>query len=70
MLRRYLMLTLHAEDLLHASLGDPTPPAPAEAVAVLDDLIVRLEPIVRTMPAATRQPRPLDIAETVAGWVH
>lgn len=68
MLRRYLVMVSHAEEVLEASFGDDAVPPPAEAIAVIEDLVLALGPVVRRMPAAA--PRPQDIAESLAGWVH
>jgi hypothetical protein len=68
LLRRYLALVHHAEDLLEQSLGDATCPAPAEAVAVIEELVITLEPTVGRMPA--HSPQPQDIRLTLAGWTH
>jgi hypothetical protein len=69
LLRRYLLLVSRAEEVLDASLDDEAAaPPPAEAVADIEDLLSTLGPAVRRMPDAT--PRPLEIAETLAGWVH
>jgi len=68
MLRRYLIMVSHAEEVLEASFGNDVAPPPAEAIAVLEDLVSVLEPAVRRMPGAA--PRPQEIAETLAGWVH
>jgi len=68
LLRRYLALVHHAEDLLEQSLGDATCPAPAEAVAVIEDLVVALEPTLGKMPV--HSPQPQDVRLTLAGWTH
>ena len=68
LLRRYLLLVSRAEEVLEASLDDEMTPPPAEAVADIEDLLSTLGPAVRRMPNAA--PRPLEIAETLAGWVH
>lgn len=68
LLRRYLALVHHAEAVLEASLGEARGPAPAEAVAVIEDLVVELRPQVGRMQA--RLPEPADIRTQLAGWVH
>lgn len=68
MLRRYLVMVSHAEEVLEASFGNDAVPPPAEAIAVIEDLVLALGSVVRRMPAAA--PRPQDIAESLAGWVH
>lgn len=68
MLRRYLVMVSHAEEVLEASFGEEATPPPAEAVALIEDLVSALDPAIRRMPAAA--PRPQEIAETLAGWVH
>lgn len=68
LLRRYLALVHHAEYLLEQSLGDTTCPAPAEAVAVIEELVSALEPTVGNM--AVHPPQPQDIRLTLAGWTH
>lgn len=67
-LRRYLALVHHAEDVLEESLHAPEMPAPAEAAAELDELIGRLEPSVSRMQAMA--PEASDILQQFAGWVH
>jgi len=68
LLRRYLALVHHAETLLEASVGEVTVPVPAEAVVVIEDLVVRMKPAVGRMQ--TRSPEPADIRAELAGWVH
>ena len=67
-LRRYLALVHHAEDTLELSLQVPDGPAPAEAVAALDDLVGKVEPAVEQMRAVTADPE--EIRRLLAGWVH
>jgi len=67
-LRRYLALVHHAEDALAMSLQAPEAPAPAEAVAALDDLVRSAEPAVAQMSAGASDPE--EIRRLLAGWVH
>ncbi|MCO5101158.1 MAG: hypothetical protein M9885_09720 [Burkholderiaceae bacterium] len=67
-LRRYLSLVRHAEDALAISLQAPEAPAPAEAVAALDDLVCETEPAVAQMGADAADPE--EIRRLLAGWVH
>ena len=70
LLRRYLALVRHADELFdECSESEPaTVPVPAEAVALLDDLAVSLEPVVRAMPEAALDPE--EVRRQLAGWVH
>ncbi len=67
-LRRYLALVHHAEDTLELSLQVPETPAPAEAVAALDELVGTVEPVVEQMRARAADPE--EIRRVLAGWVH
>ncbi len=67
-LRRYLALVHHAEDALAMSLQAPEAPAPAEAVAALDDLVRDAEPAIAKMSAGVTDPE--EIRRVLAGWVH
>lgn len=67
-LRRYFALVHHAEDTLEMSLRAPEGPAPAEAVAALDDLVRKIEPAVEQMAGGTADPE--EIRRLLAGWVH
>ena len=67
-LRRYLALVHHAEDTLELSLQVPEGPAPAEAVAALEDLVGNVEPVVEKMRARSADPE--EIRRVLAGWVH
>ncbi len=70
LLRRYLALVRHADEILDECGAEVAcaAPAPAEAVAVLDDLASSLTPIVEAMPEAA--PDPIDLHRRLAGWVH
>ena len=70
LLRRYLALVRHADELFdECGEAEPaTAPVPAEAVALLDDLTVSLEPVVRAMPEPALDPE--DVRRQLAGWVH
>lgn len=68
MLRRYLVMVSHAEEVLEASFGSDAVPPPAEAIALIEDLVTVLAPAARPPSAAT--PRPQEITESLAGWVH
>lgn len=67
-LRRYFALVHNAEDALEMSLQAPEGPAPAEAVAALDDLVRKTEPAVARMGAGAADPE--EIRRLLAGWVH
>ncbi|RPH67148.1 MAG: hypothetical protein EHM83_02235 [Burkholderiales bacterium] len=68
LLRRYLALVRHAEELLEeCCAGDPGP-APAEAVALLDDLVQALAPVVDALPDPALDPE--EVRRQLAGWVH
>lgn len=67
-LRRYLALVHHAEDALEMSLQAPAAPAPAEAVAALDDLLRNVAPAVAEMGAGAADPE--EVRRLLAGWVH
>lgn len=67
-LRRYLALVHHAEDTLELSLQGPEGPAPAEAVAALEDLVGEVAPVVEQMRARAADPE--EIRRVLAGWVH
>ena len=67
-LRRYCALVHHAEDALELSLQAPERPAPAEAVAALDDLVRETGPVVERMEARAADPD--EIRRLLAGWVH
>ena len=69
LLRRYLALVRHAQDLLEASYGGPASPAPAEAVTVIEELVAALEP-ARLGRTAEQTPRPSEIRLELAGWIH
>lgn len=68
LLRRYLALVRHIDELLEESACDDYMPAPAEAVAVLDDMTRMLAPIVEKLPATTVNPE--ELRRQLAGWVH
>ncbi|HMN66126.1 MAG TPA: hypothetical protein PKB08_14065 [Burkholderiaceae bacterium] len=70
LLRRYLALVRHADELFD-ECGETAPatvPVPAEAVALLDDLAATLEPVVRAMPEPAFDPE--EVRRQLAGWVH
>ena len=68
LLRRYLALVRHTEELLdECAAADPVP-APAEAVALLDELAQALKPVVEQFPE--QRPDPEELRRTLAGWVH
>ncbi len=67
-LRRYLALVHHAEELLETSLEGPASPAPAEAVSALEELVAALTPAVARM--REQAPDQGDIRRLLAGWVH
>jgi hypothetical protein len=67
-LRRYLALVHHAEEALEMSLQAPAAPAPAEAVAALDDLVSEAAPAVAQMDAGAADPE--EVRRLLAGWVH
>lgn len=67
-LRRYLALVHHAEDLLDDSLRVPETPPAAEAAAELESLVENVAPAIARM--TTTPPEPGDIREQFAGWVH
>ncbi|MCD6680968.1 MAG: hypothetical protein LT102_09990 [Burkholderiaceae bacterium] len=67
-LRRYLALVHHAEEALELSLQAPERPAPAEAVAALDDLVGDIRPAMEQMTAAVADPE--EVRRLLAGWVH
>lgn len=67
-LRRYLALVHHAEDALELSLQAPAVPAPAEAVAALEDIVRQAEPAIERMNGGTVAPA--EIERLLAGWVH
>jgi hypothetical protein len=67
-LRRYLALMHHAEEALEMSLQAPAAPAPAEAVAALDDLVSEAAPAVTQMGAGAADPE--EVRRLLAGWVH
>jgi len=70
LLRRYLALVRHADELLDecSAAAAAMTPAPAEAVAVLDDPAASPGPIVRATPDAA--PDPGEVRRQLAGWVH
>ncbi|MBN9425612.1 MAG: hypothetical protein J0H09_03800 [Burkholderiales bacterium] len=68
LLRRYLALVRHADDLLADRLSLVDAPAPAEAVALLEDLTVQITPVVARMPARVADPE--EVRRELAGWVH
>lgn len=70
LLRRYQAIVRNADELLD-ELGDgavTADPAPAEAIALLDELSASLEPSVRMM--ADTAPDPGEVLRQLAGWVH
>lgn len=68
LLRRYLALVRHTAELLEeCATADPAP-APAEAVALLEELTQALEPVVEQLPAQRLDPE--ELRRTLAGWVH
>ena len=69
LLRRYLALVRHAEDLLEASLGECSGPPPAEAVAILEEFVAELEPALRRVRVEPGL-EPRDLRLELAGWVH
>ncbi|MFO1300323.1 MAG: hypothetical protein U1F17_08075 [Burkholderiaceae bacterium] len=70
LLRRYLALVRHADELFDECEESETAtvPVPAEAVALLDDLAASLEPVVRAMPEPAFDPE--EVRRHLAGWVH
>lgn len=68
LLRRYLALVRHVDELLEETGREELMPAPAEAVAMLDDLTYVLAPIVEKLPRTTVSPEELRCQ--LAGWVH
>jgi hypothetical protein len=70
LLRRYLALVRHADELFDecSETAPATVPVPAEAVALLDDLAATLEPVVRAMPEPAFDPE--EVRRQLAGWVH
>ena len=70
LLRRYLSLVRHADELFDECCrpAAEAAPVPAEAAALLDDLAASLGPILQSMPEAT--PDPEDMRRQLAGWVH
>ncbi|MGD9944394.1 MAG: hypothetical protein AB7L76_23465 [Burkholderiaceae bacterium] len=68
LLRRYLALVRHADDMLAERLAVIDAPAPAEAVALLEDLAVQLVPAVAAMPARVVDAE--EVRRELAGWVH
>ncbi|MCD6671479.1 MAG: hypothetical protein LT106_01365 [Burkholderiaceae bacterium] len=67
-LRRYLALVHHAEETFELSLQAPERPAPAEAVAALDDLVDDIRPGIEQMTAGATDPE--EVRRLLAGWVH
>jgi len=72
LLRRYLALVRHADELFdeYSASDDPAAaaPAPAEAAVLLDELTASLAPIVESM--AEPAPDPEELRRQLAGWVH
>jgi len=68
LLRRYLALVRHTEELLDECAAADPMPAPAEAVALLEELAQALAPIVDQLPE--QRPDPEELRRMLAGWVH
>ena len=68
LLRRYLALLQHAEEMLTESSAAEAVPVPPEAEALLDELTMALAPIVSQFSGNKADPD--EVRRLVAGWVH